>query len=331
MRVCVVVDGEACQGAIVRESVEQAGPACSVTLCVGDCAAADREDPRPPGALRSVGGEGSPDPDERILRDVIGEFGAGDRGRVAPKIGVRETERGMEGNAIALPSGEKFGREGFHQVGRLAGTFERPSTTLAMECGEYRESLSARFDGEAPVVSDTAMAAHLAECSLCRSWEASLGRVESPAVPSRASEIATAQAMRSIRRLEAARGHALLTALRGASVAAAFGQMWMAVPGLTHGQGEGLTHHAARHMGSLGLAMGFAFALVAWQPRRAHSMMPLVGVLLASLVVTSAVDVQAGRTMMITEFAHLPEIIGSLAFAVITYATRRRAQRLLTA
>ncbi|MGQ0824932.1 MAG: hypothetical protein ACT4OX_07895 [Actinomycetota bacterium] len=82
-------------------------------------------------------------------------------------------------------------------------------------------------------------------------------------------------------------------------------------------------------MGSLGLTMALAFVLVAWQPRRALSIAPLVGVLSTSLLVTSAIDLMSGRTMMLAEFAHLPEILGSIAIAFLALADRRRAVRLL--
>jgi len=117
--------------------------------------------------------------------------------------------------------------------------------------------------------------------------------------------------------------------LRAVLVVAGVGQVWMATPGLLHGEGHGLTHHAARHMGSLGLAMAFAFVLVAWRPRRALSMAPLVGVLSLSLVVMSAFDLVMGRTMMIVEFAHVPEVSGSIAIACLASAERRRAVRTL--
>ncbi len=135
--------------------------------------------------------------------------------------------------------------------------------------------------------------------------------------------------MRSIHRLETGRVDRTAAGLRALLVVAAAGQVWMAAPGLAHADGHGLTHHAARHMGSLGLALAFAFVLVAWMPRRATAMVPLVGVLGASLLVTSAFDLAGGRTMMIAEVAHLPEIVGSAVVVLFALSARRDARRVL--
>jgi predicted anti-sigma-YlaC factor YlaD len=192
-----------------------------------------------------------------------------------------------------------------------------------------REAISARFDGEATGVTESELEAHVRECLSC--WRFGRGLAPGSAYPVSAevSDAAVLRVLRDIRATDGRRRGSVAQCLRIALLIAAAGQLGMAFPGLAHAEGHGLTHHAVRHMGSLALAMGLAFTLVAIRPSRARSMAPMVAVLLFSLVTSSAVDWTASRSAMLDDPTHLSEVVGSVAILVLAFSDRRRARRVL--
>jgi predicted anti-sigma-YlaC factor YlaD len=71
----------------------------------------------------------------------------------------------------------------------------------------------------------------------------------------------------------------------------------------------------------MGLAAGFL--VVAWLPARAWGMLPLVAILVAAMVVTSAVDLVSGHALLGREAVHALALAG----LACVWALARRAPR----
>lgn len=71
--------------------------------------------------------------------------------------------------------------------------------------------------------------------------------------------------------------------------------------------------HDARHLGAFSASIGVAMALVAFRPTRAAMLMPVAAVLGLALVVGAVVDVSSGQIPLMSEAAHLPEVVGIVA------------------
>jgi len=88
-------------------------------------------------------------------------------------------------------------------------------------------------------------------------------------------------------------------------------QVLIALPALVLGDDADLPAHTARHLGSFAVALGIGFLVAAWQPRRVGGILPLTAVLVACLLVSSAIDVVAADTALGAELgAHATEIVG---------------------
>ncbi|HYZ98637.1 MAG TPA: zf-HC2 domain-containing protein, partial [Acidimicrobiales bacterium] len=163
-----------------------------------------------------------------------------------------------------------------------------------MRCSRVREAISARLDGEAPGIPADEIDAHLAACEDCRAWAAAAGELSSP-------EPAVVRGAMTPLSTASSEGRGLGTLLSLISTAewrvllAVIGltQAVLAWPGVLDGNDASihLTHELAAW--DLGLAVGFCF--VAWRPARAWGMLPLVALIVASMTVTSAVDVGSGN------------------------------------
>jgi len=105
-------------------------------------------------------------------------------------------------------------------------------------------------------------------------------------------------------------------------------QFAVAIPALL-GDGAGEHAHVARHVGVFGVSVAVAFAISALAPRRAQSFVPMIAVLIGALLVTSALDVAAGRVPIAAETVHVPQLLGGVCVCVIAHIERLRARRLL--
>lgn len=185
---------------------------------------------------------------------------------------------------------------------------------MSVECQECQEAISASFDGETTDVADGDVERHLACCPACRSWMASVEELLG------ASRVRTAEAIldqtSAILATAAARG--LLSPdpdgsrrrCRVTLALVALLQLVIAVPDLLFGYESGATVHVAHEMGSWDLALAVGFLFAAWRPARAWGMVPLVTALVASLLVTTGLDVAEGHAELAGEVTHVLEVIG---------------------
>jgi predicted anti-sigma-YlaC factor YlaD len=164
-----------------------------------------------------------------------------------------------------------------------------------MTCDQYRESASARLDGEDPGMPEAALEAHLSGCPACAGWLAAAQRVTrlvrvAPAeqVPDLAATVL--DAVGTLRRI---RPGELLVRAGLALVAVA---QWLLAWPLLAGH-DALAHaaHPAHETGAWNAALAVAVAWTALRPRHAAGLLPLLAAFGAVLTVASVADLRAGR------------------------------------
>jgi predicted anti-sigma-YlaC factor YlaD len=196
-----------------------------------------------------------------------------------------------------------------------------------MRCTRFREAVSARIDGEDPGLPTGEVDAHLAECPDCRAWADAAASPALRSLASPADPVAVDPALltRFVRpNLTAPEHHALLSTLEWRVVLAIIGlaQFVLAWPGGLLDGGHA-SIHLAHELTAWDMGLAAGFLVVAWRPARAWGMLPLVGVLVAAMVVTSGVDLASGHALLGRETVH------ALALAGLgcVWALARRAPR----
>ena len=196
-----------------------------------------------------------------------------------------------------------------------------------MDCQLYREAFSASLDGAASPLEVEGVEAHLRLCPGCRGWAEQAARVTRLSRVGPADEVPdlTARIMAALP--PAPRGPASARARRPAPSSAvprvalllvALAQLAIAVPDLL-GNDAGAPVHIAREQGSWALALAFGFLLAAWRPVRAGGLLPVVGVLVGCLAVTTTFDVLAGRTVASGEAPHVLTLLGLALLWVLAH------------
>jgi predicted anti-sigma-YlaC factor YlaD len=181
-----------------------------------------------------------------------------------------------------------------------------------MECDRAREAISARIDGEDSGIPDDVLAAHLASCAGCRSWEqrahvvtrrARLGGVflDRDLTERVLAAVPPAPARRLLRITQ-----------RTALVAVAVAQFAITVPLLILGHDHGAGVHAAHELGSFDLALAIAFGVGAIRPALSAGLAWPCTIAAGSLVGTAIVDLIGGQTIGIDEAQHLIALAGAL-------------------
>jgi predicted anti-sigma-YlaC factor YlaD len=184
-----------------------------------------------------------------------------------------------------------------------------------MRCTRFREAVSARIDGEDPGLPTRAIDAHLAECPDCRAWadaaaSPALRSVASPAGPDALDPALLARLVRPTAAAAPAR-HGLLSTLEWRVVLAVIGllQVALAWPGGILDDGHA-SIHLAHELTAWDMGLAAGFLVVAWRPARAWGMLPLVGVLVAAMVVTSGFDLVWGHALLGRETVHVLALAG---------------------
>lgn len=197
-----------------------------------------------------------------------------------------------------------------------------------MDCERAREAISALVDGEDPGVLRAAVDAHVDRCPGCRAWHedvTGLARATrvAPADPvpdltdtilasanpralSASSPAQSTGYWPKVRRRSAARHARLALTFVGLF------QLGLAVPALLFGADVAASLHVAHELASWEVALGVGFLVAAARPARAYGMVPLVAVLVACLLSTTALDVVDGHAGA-AESLHVVELLG-LAF-----------------
>jgi predicted anti-sigma-YlaC factor YlaD len=180
------------------------------------------------------------------------------------------------------------------------------------DCAGARRELSAARDGEQAL--GEAARRHLAGCGACRVWAARLDRVtarvrvdavHTPDVLPAALDVWDAEAARDDRMP----GRRALLAVAGVACLAVAAGHLAGIAAITAADA-----HSSRELAAIDAALGVAFLLAAWRPRRfAAGLAPLAAVLALLLVVAATVDVLTGHASLIGEVVHLPSVVGALA------------------
>jgi predicted anti-sigma-YlaC factor YlaD len=179
-----------------------------------------------------------------------------------------------------------------------------------MDCTHARTELSARLDGEALGVPVAALDTHLAGCAGCRAFAQ---EAEALHRGLRVQAIApvpdlTADVLAAIGR--ASTPPPAVEALRVGLAVVGLVQIGLALPSLLLGEDAGLPVHTARHLGSFAVALAVGFLVAAWRPNRIAGLLAVTAALVACFLVTSALDVAAGRTALTNEAGHATELVG---------------------
>jgi predicted anti-sigma-YlaC factor YlaD len=175
-----------------------------------------------------------------------------------------------------------------------------------MACAEWMAAISADADGEAPGVDARLLATHLDACPSCRSFRddvRGLRRVTAvgaaPRMPDLSREVSKQTAV-SDRASRSWLVRMLLGLAAGAIVVSA-------LPELLGGSGD--TVHESRHVGAFSIAYAMALLLVVLRPARARAIFPVALVLGGALLITAAIDVAEGHVPLVSEAAHIPELL----------------------
>ncbi|MGI8666525.1 MAG: zf-HC2 domain-containing protein [Jatrophihabitans sp.] len=196
-----------------------------------------------------------------------------------------------------------------------------------MNCARYRESASARLDGEPLGMPATALASHLAICLDCAAW---LSEAERAGRALRISGTTPPDLSEQILRrvvLPAARLAGRRRWLRAGLIALGFVQWALSMPAL-FGQNIGMHApmamgaHAAHESAAWNLAMGASFLAVAVKPARATGALPILATFVSVLAVLSVPDLLAGAVEAARLASHAGVVAGLVLFALMSRMER---------
>jgi len=206
-----------------------------------------------------------------------------------------------------------------------------------MSCDPWLEAISARADGEASLIDARLVDAHLAGCASCRSFAASVHALRRAA----AVDLAEPQhdlAHGVVKAVRLADRGSVWWALRLGLGIVAVQVLVLSAPALFLGHAAGSGAHAARHQGSFATAYAIGLLVVAFRPAKARGIVLLAAALAGCLAITAIIDIAEGRTPMIAELHHLPELVGLLLVWLLARPAalpaldgRRRARPVLRA
>jgi predicted anti-sigma-YlaC factor YlaD len=178
-----------------------------------------------------------------------------------------------------------------------------------MGCEHWVDAISAIADDEEPGVDRRLLDAHLARCSACRAYEASVRatrgafRVQpAAALPDLSRQIVKRNAIADrAARWGVVRGLLAVVAIQ------------LLVLGGSDLLAAGPADHAVRHLGAFTVAYGVGLLVVVVRPARARAMLPVALVLGGTLVLSTLVDVRSGVVSAAGELVtHLPGMLSVL-------------------
>ncbi len=85
--------------------------------------------------------------------------------------------------------------------------------------------------------------------------------------------------------------------------------------------------HDTRHLGAFGVSLGLGLLWAAVRPERAIGLIPVAAALAGTMLVTSIVDLAAGRATMLGESTHTLEVAGLGLVWWLSGGRRRMADR----
>jgi len=192
-----------------------------------------------------------------------------------------------------------------------------------VNCARFREAVSARLDGEPLGLSTASLDAHLGSCPDCAAWANAAAdvtrrsRMDVRPVPDLSDEIVAGVALPTRRVLR--RRQALRVALALVGLA----QLGVGIPALAgHSIGMAMSMHSAHEAAAWNLAIGVAFVGVAFVPRRAAGLIPLLATFMVVLGILSARDFAAGNVTADRLATHLVALLGLLLLIALDRAER---------
>jgi len=178
-------------------------------------------------------------------------------------------------------------------------------------------------DGEEAGIDERLVAAHVARCPGCQSFQQSIqgGReltvvVDNGAMPDLSKKVSKLNA--------AADRAAHWSILRVVLAIVAAQVVLFALPALILGEEHSVATHAARHLGAFGVAYGVALFVVVVRPARARSILPVALVLAGAQVLGAIVDLATGRIPLVGEARHLPQVISVFLIWLLAVPSRSR-------
>ena len=191
-----------------------------------------------------------------------------------------------------------------------------------MDCSRWRDALSALADGESADIDERLVAAHVARCPSCQSYQESIE--SAPRLARIALQPDMPDLSGPISRLNAAADRAAhWSILRIVLAVVAVQVVAFALPALILGEEQGVATHSARHLGAFGVAYGVALMVVVVRPARARSILPVALVLAGAQVLGAIVDLATGRIPLVGETRHLPQIISVFLIWFLAVPTSR--------
>ncbi|MBU3702748.1 MAG: hypothetical protein FGM42_00080 [Ilumatobacteraceae bacterium] len=176
-------------------------------------------------------------------------------------------------------------------------------------CIPFHEMISAQLDGELSGDEADSLVLHLDSCASCRVLERALVSQH------RSFRIRAADDIPDLATKVVAVAHPPRLGKRGLARQAlaiiGLTELVFALPALVLGEDGAIPVHIARHVGSLGAALGLALLYVAWRPTRAYGLLPFVASLAAFVTIGSIVDISVGRATALNESTHLVELAGT--------------------
>jgi predicted anti-sigma-YlaC factor YlaD len=175
-------------------------------------------------------------------------------------------------------------------------------------CEEARVLISAATDDELRGDEHGRLEAHLGICPPCRR------HADAVATLTRAIRLRPAQVelgfvtrlMNRSRDARLGRGGWLRPALAWCGLVIAI----LSVRPLVLADVDGATTHVARHVGASSLALAVGLLYAAWRPHRAFGLLPLVGALLATTLLSTLLDTLDGSRSVVSEAVHIVEMVG---------------------
>lgn len=192
-------------------------------------------------------------------------------------------------------------------------------------CIPFHEMISAQLDGELSGDETDSLVIHLDSCASCRVLERAL------VAQHRSFRIHAADDIPDLAPRVLAIAHPPRLGRRGwvrqGLAVIGLTELVIALPALILGEDGGAPVHVARHVGSLGAALGFALLYVAWKPTRAYGLLPFVAALAVCMLTASVFDLLFGRASFVAESTHLVEFAGMFFVWLLAGSPRPRIPR----
>lgn len=196
---------------------------------------------------------------------------------------------------------------------------------VPLRCDQYRESLSARLDGEDAPLSEPVVQTHLQACVACQSWYADVAAMSGALRMQSTLQIPdlTEPILRAA--LSNRRETPFVELLARAGLLAVAGaQAAMALRVLISGSDPMMgSMHAAHESGAWNLALAIAFLTAAIRPSAASALVPMVGVLTAVLVVFTLSDLSSGHVTMSRVVTHVLMVVGLVLLSTLAFGSTR--------